>query len=106
MDIYAEDTTLSAWCKLQNDMDKVVEWSNQNKMVLNGSKMKSLPVTGKRLESRLPEAVEQVSSHKLLGVKLDTKLNFKKHIDDLCKKDWQRIEVLNKVKQNLPISCT
>ena len=39
---------------------------------------------------------EQVQSHKLLGVIIDTQLNFNEHIDNLCKKLTQRIAVLKK----------
>ena len=40
--------------------------------------------------------LEQVESHKLLGVIIDTQLNFNEHIDNLWKKLTQRIAVLKK----------
>ena len=48
--------------------------------------------------------IEQVTSQKLLGVKLDSHLSFTEHIDDLCKKVSQRIAVLKKIKRNLPLA--
>ena len=36
-------------------------------------------------------------------MKLDKKLNFNEHVDDLCKKVSQRIGVLKKIKGNLPL---
>jgi len=82
-------------------------------MVLNASKTKSLLVTGKRLE-KVPDSnlklscngseIEQITSQKLLGVKLDNHLSFTEHIDDTCKKVSQRIAVLKKIKRNLPLA--
>ena len=45
--------------------------------------------------------LEQVQSHKLLGVIIDTQLNFNEHIDNLCKKLTQRIAVLKKIRRHL-----
>jgi len=83
-------------------------------MVLNASKTKSVLVTGKRLEKKAPDTnlklscngseIEQTTSQKLLGVKLDTHLSFTEHIDDICKKVSQRIAVLKKIKRNLPLA--
>ena len=123
VDIYADDTTLSTSApistpdvvqqKLQDDMNRVLEWPNENWMILNASKTKALLVTGKRLKSKLlnveftvttsGEEVEQVSSQKLLGVRIDKELNYNEHIDNLCRKVSQSIGVLNKIKRNLPI---
>ena len=47
--------------------------------------------------------IEQVTSQKLLGVTLDTHLNFTEHINDLCKKVAQRVAVLKKIKRNFPL---
>ena len=41
-------------------------------------------------------ALEQVQSHKLLSVIIDTQFKFNEHIDNLCKKLAQRIAVLKK----------
>ena len=50
--------------------------------------------------------IEQVTSQKLLGVTLDSNLNFTEHIDDLRKKVAQRIAVLKQIKHNfLLVEC-
>ena len=107
VDIYVGDTTLSTSVvvsdlpaiqqRLQDDINKIADWTSDNKMVLNASKTKSLLVTGKRLEKKAPDTnfklscngsdIEQITSHKLLGVKLDNHLSFTEHIDDICKKN-------------------
>ena len=39
----------------------------------------------------------------MLGVIIDTQLNFNEHIDNLCKKLTQRIAVLKKIRRHLPL---
>ena len=68
-------------------------------MVLNTHKTKTLLVTGMRLEKKIPDIAikiacnggERVTSKKLLGVKLDSQVNFTDYIDGLCKNVSQRI---------------
>ena len=50
--------------------------------------------------------LEQVQSHKLLGVIIDTQLNFNEHIDNLCKKLTQRIAVLKKCQASFTFRST
>ena len=105
-DVYADDTTFSSssyfsaastelQVNLQHDIDKLCQWSDQNRMVLNADKTKSISITDKRLKSRmqlssLPLTAsdsnnELVSSQKLLGVIIDEDLTFKEHINKLSK---------------------
>ena len=106
-EIYADDTTISANVDyrsapgalnqvLQANVGKVAQWTTDNKMVLNESKTKVMLVAGKRLHKTMSSTsltvhvnsveLEQVQFHKLLGVIIDTQLNFKDNIENLCKK--------------------
>ena len=126
-DIYADDTTISANVDyrsapgalnqvLQADVGKVAQWTIDNKMVLNESKTKTMLVAGKRLHKKMSSTsltvhvnsveLEQVQSHKLLGVIIDTQLNFNEHIDNLCKKLTQRIAVLKKKQASFTFRST
>ena len=92
---------------LQEDINRIADWTSENMMVLNTSKTKILLVTEKHLEKKISNKalkitcngseIEQVTSQKLLGVTLDNHLNFTEHIDDLCKEVAQRIAVLKKI---------
>ena len=82
VDIYADDTTLSTSAvvsdlsaiqqRLQDDINRIADWTSDNKMVLNASQTKSLLVIGKRLEKKAPDTnlklsrngseIEQVTS--------------------------------------------
>ena len=69
VDIYADDTTLSASAavsdlpavqqRLQEDINRIADWTTENRMVLNTSKTKTLLVTGKRLERKFPRQGSQ-----------------------------------------------
>ena len=95
VDVYADDTTFSSsshfsvastelQVNLQHDIDKLCQWSDKNRMVLNDDKTKSILITGKRLKSRMQLSslpliasdsnIELVSSLKLLGVIIDEDL--------------------------------
>ena len=104
--LYADDTTLSTSAvvsdlpaiqqRLPDDINRIADWTSDNKLVLNASKTKSLLAIGKRLEKKAPEMnlklscngseIEQITSQKLLGVKLDNYLSFTEIIDDTCRK--------------------
>ena len=74
------------------------------------NKKKSLLVHGKRIPAKLDEdtpllldvkiddsVIEQVSSHKILGVVIDSQMNYESHIDELCKKLSKRIGLLKHI---------
>ena len=125
VDIFADDTTLSnarhftnanaTHCALQTSADNLVKWSDDNFMVLNSTKTKSMLVTGKRLKKKLAsdhqslrinidaKQIEQVKSQNLLGAIIDDELSFDEHIDKLTGKLAQRIALLNKMSNYLPL---
>ena len=119
IDILADDTTLSYnanWKdiaslseKIKSDLNNLKKWSVRNRIFINTEKTKAMLVKGKRLKKKLvPDQpqfevclngtrVDEVSSHKLLGVIIDTNLNFNDHIDNLCKKLSKRIGLLRHI---------
>ena len=126
-EIYADDTTITAYADyrlapgalsqvLQADVGKVAQWTTDDKIVLNESKTKTMLVAGKRLHKKMSSTsltvhvnsveLEQVQSHKLLSVIIDTQLKFNEHIDNLCKKLAQRIAVLKKNHTSLTFRST
>ena len=123
VDIFADDTTLSSsnhfskvnaiQCELQSSANELARWTNENFMVLNCTKTKSMLITGKRLKKKLVSdyeslrinldgnKIDQVKSQKLLGVILDDELSFDEHIDKLCSKLAQHIGLLKKIRNYL-----
>ena len=44
--------------RLQDDINKLADWTSENRMALNAAKTKSLLVTGKRLEKKMADGQE------------------------------------------------
>ena len=121
LDVYADDTTLSKTSSWENvsyltqslnqDLKRLDEWSERNKMFINSQKTKSMLVIGKRLRNRVAStslgvnlngnSIEQVNDFKLLGVTLDQDLSFNRQIEELCKKLSKRIGLLRHISPYL-----
>jgi hypothetical protein len=109
VDIFADDTTLSANAHfsdissltdiLNSDLDSLNKWSAQNKMLINTKTAKSMVVVGKHIPAKLGSDASQclnlkidsakisiVTSHKLLGVTLDSEMSYESYVEELSKK--------------------
>jgi hypothetical protein len=125
-DIFADDTTISnssSWQdveSLHNDLitntRNLEHWTENNRLLLNTGKTKTMLFTGKRLKGKLSpddqtlniatktgEYLQQVRSYKLLGVILDEELHFNEHIDMVCKKLSKGIGLLRSIRHCLPL---
>ena len=89
--IYARSETLEEVINsLENDLSSVLQWFTENGMVANPEKFQLMFLGVKsdqqmclRIDDQIINQCEQV---KLLGVTIDFKLNFDKHILELCGK--------------------
>ena len=127
VDIFADDTTLSSCSpymntsrlcsKLCQSTLELEEWSRSNRFKLNTDKTKSMFVTGTRLRAKIDSLdqmeirtskgniLETTTSHKLLGVYIDSDLSFNEHVEHLCNKLAKRIGVLRSIKHfSLPFN--
>ena len=76
---------------LQKDLDKLQLWEEKWSMKFNIEKCKSLTITNKLKPLKIPyflhkKELESVESAKYLGVLLQKKLLWKKHVDSICYK--------------------
>lgn len=81
---------------LQQDIDRVVEWSRSNKMYFNVAKCSVLSFTRARDPSHYQYCMDgiqlqRVSEVKDLGVSFTADLNFRKHTTDVCKKAYRNL---------------
>ena len=88
--LYREIDTPSDCETLQSDLYKLETWTNEWLMSFNINKCKVIQIT---LKNPIQSAyylyghqLKQVTEAKYLGVTLDSKLNFNKHTDVICKK--------------------
>lgn len=82
--------------RLQADIDRVVEWSRQNKLRFNTSKCVIISFTRKQSPIQYTYTVDKVSMRRVsevrdLGVQLKSTLSFREYIIDICKKAFRRL---------------
>lgn len=97
--VYADDIVIivigNVKKKLRTKLQKIVEiittWANDIGFTIAPQKSKMIHICNKNGHSKLPnitinnEEVPRVNDAKLLGVIIDSKMNFKKHITELAK---------------------
>ena len=98
---YADDTTVFVYhselgiviWQLQDDCSVIIKWFSDNLVKLNDEKCHLMVFGDKKRTIVKIENSESKESEceKLLGISFDKKLNFKKHIEDFCRKANQKI---------------
>ena len=122
--MYADDTTLSTSLNslrettldnkstetiINEELCKINEWLNINKLLLNKSKTKYMVfhMPNKRIQAltlKIDDAyIERVDELHFLGLTLDTNLNWRKHTEKISNKCSKPIGVLNRLKYVLPL---
>ena len=95
------------------EVKKLLLWFKANKLTINVNKTNFILFCGKgkqfdpkKVNIVLDDIpINQVSSTKFLGVLVDKKLNWKIHINTVCKKISKSIGILRKLSLKLPISA-
>ena len=90
----------------------LVDWFAANQMEANPENCQGIAV-GKKVHALKPTFniqgadIECTDDVKLLGVgrTIDCRMNFDKHISNLCKKAARQINVLRRIGKYLPINC-
>ena len=115
---YADDNSLSFWdrslpvviSKLEHNAETSLKWFTDNQMQANPSKFQCFLIE-RNNECRditlniADVAVRPEASAKLLGVHLDSKLNFDNHISKLCSKASRHISAISRVSKYLDENC-
>ena len=86
--------------KLEGNAEFAIKWFNKNYMKLNTEKCKFL-ISGNKFEEcwiKVGESqIWESKNVKLLGVTIDNKLRFEKHIENLCKKANFKLNALSRL---------
>ena len=104
----ADDNILSSFPKTVSDLIKALEdesraainWFSMNHMIANPDKFKAIFLDKQNSDfsntkiSVNKENLETVASVKLLGIQIDSQLNFNMHINNICKPAAKQLNVL------------
>ena len=107
---HADDTTIFACgsnlVSILESLERIATllslWFENNYMKMNEDKSHLLVFGNKDDEATVNisgSLIEECDKEKLLGVALDKKLNFKTHMNDLCKKATQKLHALARVSR-------
>jgi hypothetical protein len=114
-ELFADDSSLHSSSKtlnkvqsdLQQGINDVVHWCHQNKMTLHPKKSNSMVITSRQKHQREPlllglklnaDPIEQVTSHRVLGIIVDQELRWDVHVKNICKKLSKNLYLLSKLK--------
>lgn len=91
---------------LQADLNNLVKWSDENQLPLNIDKCQIISYTLKSHEINFNYNINnvnllRVSEVRDLGVLLDKKLNFKEHIENICKKGFRLLGFVIRNSRNI-----
>jgi hypothetical protein len=114
--LYADDTLLYYSARTENelqdkineDLDSLSQWLNNNLLTLNYEKTKFMIFANKKQSTNVDitiqnKKVSQETSFKYLGVTLSSDLTWHNHIDNMIAKINQRLGVLRRVKEFLDL---
>ena len=113
--LFADDTSLFIIVEnpdmaaelLNMDLEKIMEWAKRWLVTFNPTKTESLLISRKINQFVHPplfmdnQIIEEVSSHKHLGIFLSNDCSWHKHIDYVKEKAWVRINVMRRLKFRL-----
>ena len=103
---YADDNTLyttrnsieEVIQKLENAAETLFQWFSDNQMKANPDKCHFLCNSNSEISLTIEtKKIKNSKFKKLLGVKLDSKLNFNSHIHDICQKAGQKLNAISKI---------
>ena len=92
---------------MQDSLDQVSNWCDNNHMVINPIKTKSMTIATRQKHQLSPlpldlvlngVKIDQVSEHRLLGITIDNKLRWDSHTNNVCKTVSRRVFLLSKLR--------
>ena len=83
---------------LENDSIKLFKWFSGNMMKANKDKCHLIVSSNEDVSMKLENIeIENSNCQRLLGIKIDSKLNFKEHLDGIIKKTSRKINFLSRI---------
>ena len=83
---------------LKEASDELFYWFADNQMKANPDKCHLLTSSGDKISNCVDNYnIKSSKWEKLLGIKIDNKLNFNTNVDEICKKAGQKLNALSRV---------
>ena len=83
---------------LENDTVQLFKWFSDNQMKANKGKCYLVVSNNERVSMKIDTIeLENTSSEKSLGITIDSKLNFKEHLEGIIKKACRKVNVLSRI---------
>ena len=105
--LYASDVSLiSLQFAVNQGLSRLSEWFNANCLLINNAKMQALPIGPCKYDFDLTlndSSVTTLLSIRILGVELDSMLNFTEHISSQLKKAYAMTGTLRRIRRFVPI---
>ena len=104
----ASDNMVDLNQDLQDGLDNVNDWCQKNCMSIHPDKTKCMVITTRQKHQREPlllslslgtQDIDQVSEHKVLGLTLDSELNWHSHLNSLAKRLSRNVYLLSRLKR-------
>ena len=120
LSMYADDHQIyhigrdqsSVVLRLKESAYQATEWYNSNLLAENLKKYQIINIGYSQNDDNITQVsrlnnhdVNATSSLKLLGVTIDSELNFSEHINTICKKACQKIGVLMRLRNLIPTNA-
>ena len=102
-----EETIQNLIALLETESNTAIEWFQNNKMMVNPGKFQVIIIDKKKKchtneTLKIGDKIKKASySVKLLGVKIDDKLNFNLHISNICRSAANQFNALIRLKRFL-----
>ena len=91
--------------KLEIETSRAIQWLKGNEMVANPSKFQLMFLSKyKNIEKNMPfdgRTIKSYDTVELLGIILDQNINFKRHIQNICRKANSEIKALLRIRKFL-----
>ena len=85
---------------IEKEINLLNDWFTHNNLISNNDKSKLLATHEEKLTTAIGNDLIHSSTHvKLLGITIDSTLNFQQHVSTLCKRTSRKIHALGRISQ-------
>ena len=105
--IYTANKNIEALIKiLERESSSAIDWFKMNDMIVNPDKFQAMILSSDKRENKFQlnindSTISSEDSVTLLGIEIDSKLNFKNHVSTICKKASRQLNAICRIQNYL-----